>query len=61
MRRLAKVEERLLPRADGSFSLEELSRSLWRRDKKGFRKAAESCRIYRMFMPQFEREDAERT
>jgi len=60
MRRLAKVEERLLPRSDGLFTWEELCRSLWRRDKKGFRKAAESCRIFRIFMPQFEREDMER-
>ena len=47
LKRLAKIEARLLPSGDGSFTLKELCRAVWRRDKKRFRRHAESCRIYR--------------
>jgi hypothetical protein len=60
LKRLANLEERFLPRSDGSFTLEELCRSAWLRDKKGFRKRAESIRPYRFYLRQFEYEDSRR-
>ena len=50
----------MLPHGDGSFTMEELLRAIWRRDKKRFRKMAERRKIYGILIPQFEREDAER-
>jgi hypothetical protein len=46
------------PQSDGTFTLEELCRSLWRKDKKGFMEQAKNT-SYQLFVYQFEREDAE--
>ena len=58
-KRLAKVEELMCPKHDdGTFTLEELCRALWRQNKKRYRKmtSRKDCRL-RYFIPQFERED----
>jgi hypothetical protein len=39
------------------ITLEELCRSMWRQDKKGFLESAKN-NSYRLFVSQFEREDA---
>lgn len=58
-KRLQKLEDKLHPSHDGTFTLEELCRSMWRQDKNGFRKFAEKEREG-LFLRQFEFEDAER-
>jgi len=57
--RLLKLEQRILPAHDGSFTLEELCRSMWRRDKQGFLRIADGT-SYSFFVRQFELEDLER-
>ena len=55
LRRRLKALERARPH-DGTYSLEELCRVIWRHDKEEFRKLTDhsSCRL---LIPQFERED----
>jgi len=59
-RRIARVEQVLCPRADcgnGTYTFEELCRSVWRQDSVKFRKLAEHS-MAALLIPQFEREDA---
>jgi hypothetical protein len=58
LRKRLKALEKKRPH-DGTYSLEELCRVIWRHDKEGFRKLTDhsSCRL---LIPQFEREDADR-
>jgi 5-methylcytosine-specific restriction endonuclease McrBC regulatory subunit McrC len=46
------------PQSDGLWTLEELCRSMWRNDKKGFMELARN-NSYQLFVYQFQREDAE--
>jgi hypothetical protein len=58
-RRLAKVQEKVSPEHDGSFTLEEVCRLLWRRDRKQYMElVAEGFHLARFFKEQFEREEA---
>jgi hypothetical protein len=61
LKRIAKLEKLMRPPDDGdgtiSITLEELCRSLWRKDKIGFMKSAEN-NSYQLFVNQFQREDA---
>ena len=57
--RLKKLEDRLCPDTDETFTLEQLCRAMWRKDKSRFRKLAKQTRLDH-FMRQFEFEDAER-
>ena len=59
-KRLQKLEERLCPDTDETFTLEQLSRAMWRKDKSRFRKLAKQTGLGH-FVRQFEFEDAERT
>jgi hypothetical protein len=60
LNRIAKLQELLCPKSDGSVTLEELCRSMWRRNKKNFREIAEeSSYPYQLFVYQFEQEDAD--
>ncbi len=60
-RRLAKVQEKVSPERDGTYTLEELCRLWWKQDKQGFIKHAnEPGSMCRSLVEQFEREDAER-
>ena len=58
LNRVSKLEGSASPQSDGSCTLEELCRSIWRKDKKRFIEISQdsSCRL---FVTQFEREDAE--
>jgi len=61
-RRLAKVQEKVSPEHDGTYTLEELCRLMWMTDRQSFREMAngpDRC-MCRSFVAQFEREDAER-
>jgi len=57
--RLRKLERKLRPHGDGCFTLEELCRAIWDRDKQSFIELAEG-NSYRLFVTRFEAEDAER-
>ena len=63
-KRIEKLTEQTSP-TDGlrwSGTLEDLRRLMWRQDKQGFIKIAnEKGSMYRSFVDQFEREDAELT
>jgi hypothetical protein len=60
-KRVEKVEEKVCPEHDGSYTLEELCRMLWRQDKRGYLEMANGGdHTLRLFVQQFEREDAER-
>lgn len=54
--RLHKIERTILPRDDGTYTLEELCRSMWRRDKRGFIELANQTGM-QLFVHQFEAED----
>jgi hypothetical protein len=41
-KRVEKIKAIISPASDGSFTFEELCRELWRRDKKGFLKRAQT-------------------
>jgi hypothetical protein len=59
-RRVEKLAAKLSPTSARSFTLEELCRLLWRRDKARFlAMMAGDCRPLRTFVPSFERDDAE--
>ena len=57
--RVAKLENLICPQSDGNTSttLEELCRSMWRSNKKGFIELAKN-NSYQLFVYQFEQEDA---
>jgi hypothetical protein len=57
--RLRKLERQLRPHGDGCFTLEELCRAIWDRNKQSFIELAEG-NSYRLFVSRFEAEDAER-
>jgi hypothetical protein len=57
--RLKKLEQRLSPPDDGTFTLEELCRAMWRSDKKRFLELARQPPLS-LFATQFELDDAER-
>jgi hypothetical protein len=57
--RLRKVERKIQPRRDASFTLEELCRSMWREDKRKFLQTSSNTSIG-FFARQFEIEDVER-
>ena len=59
MNRLLRVERNIRPRGDGSFTLEELCRYMWREDKRKFLKIAQDTSLS-LFARQFEFEDVER-
>jgi hypothetical protein len=56
-RRLERVESWLLPSDDDSCTLEELSRAIWQRDSKKYRKMALEISGMDCWIEQFERED----
>ena len=57
--RLLKLEQRILPADDGSCTIEQVCRELWRRDKRNFLEIAKDT-LYSRFARQFEFEDLER-
>jgi hypothetical protein len=57
--RLLRVERKIQPGHDTSFTLEELCRCMWRNDKRKFLKIASDTGL-RLFVRQFEFEDVER-
>jgi hypothetical protein len=62
-RRLTKLEESVLPRNDGMFTIEELCRSMWRSNPAHCRELAQESgdSIMRSYIPIFEAEDAKRS
>jgi hypothetical protein len=56
--RLKKLERRLSPSDDGTFTLEELCRAMWREDKRKFLEIANDTSLS-LFACQFDFEDAE--
>lgn len=62
LKRVGRLEERVCPEHDGSYTLEELARMLWTLDRKKYLGMANEGSSYplRFFLSQFEREDAER-
>lgn len=60
-KRVEKVEGKVSPKDGRTFTLEELHRLMWRADKRKYLEMAngELCSM-QAFVPQFEREDAER-
>jgi hypothetical protein len=57
--RLLKLEQRILPADDGTCTLEEACRVMWRRDKQHFLELSENTNLIH-FARQFEFEDLER-
>ena len=57
LKRVAKLQNLLSQRSDGSSTLEELCRSMWRANKKSFIEMAKN-NSYQLFVYQFEQEDA---
>jgi hypothetical protein len=51
--RLLKIERRILPADDGSFTLEEWCRAMWREDKRNFLVIAKDS-SFSLFVRQFE-------
>jgi len=56
--RLKKLEQRLLPSDDGTFTLEQLCRVMWREDRRKFREIAKGSSLS-LFVRQFEFEESE--
>ncbi len=56
--RVLKLENLAYPQSNPRFTLEDVCRSLWRKDKKAFREISKDS-IERVFVSRFEREDAE--
>lgn len=59
-KRLEKVEDRISPPDDGTYTLEEACRAIWQEDKRKYLKMAKGSPVLRFLMPRFEREDAGR-
>jgi glycerophosphoryl diester phosphodiesterase len=57
LKRVAKLQNLLSPQSDGSSTLEELCRSMWRSNKKHFIEMAKN-NSYQLYVYQFEQEDA---
>ena len=58
-RRVEKVAAQVDPDDDGGFTFEELCRAYWRSDKRAFLKLVTQDSMLGLFIPQFQREDAE--
>ena len=58
MRKRVEALEKVAPKHDRTFTLEQLCRWLWRQDKRAFVKVAEETGTF-SFVSQFELEDAE--
>jgi hypothetical protein len=57
-KRLQKLGESIRP-DDNSFTFEELCRSLWRKNKKAFKKLVDQDCMFGIYVAQFELEDAD--
>jgi hypothetical protein len=57
--RLLRVEQRIRPQDDSSFTFEELCRCMWREDQREFIKIAKDTSLG-LFLRQFEFEEVER-
>lgn len=57
--RLKKLEQRLSPSDDGTFTLEELCRAIWREDNRKFLEIVKDTSLS-LFAHQFELEDEAR-
>jgi hypothetical protein len=59
-RRLAGIEETLCPRRDGTFTLAELLREIWRCDRESYMESlARGDFAFRLLLPEFENEAAD--
>ena len=59
-KRLERIGERICPRGDGTFTLEELCRAMWRENKAAYmRKVEKGDWALQYFVTQFEYEDAQ--
>ncbi len=58
LNRIVKLERLASQEKEGHYTLEEICRSLWRKNKKLFMETAKN-NSYQLFVYQFEREDAE--
>jgi hypothetical protein len=60
MRKRVEALEKVAPKDDRAFTLEQLCRRLWRQDKRAFLKVVEETGTFSSsFVSQFELEDAE--
>jgi hypothetical protein len=60
-KRLEKLTTKISPNREDGFTLEELARMLWRKNRPGFLARAEGeLKFLGQFVSRFEREDAER-
>ena len=57
LKRVARLENLICPKSDGSTTLEELCRSMWRTDKENFIEMAKN-NSYQLYVYQFQQEDA---
>jgi hypothetical protein len=57
--RLLRVERKIRPTDDGGFTLEQLCRCMWRKDKRKFLEIANDTALG-FFVRQFESEEVER-
>ena len=56
--RVRRIEAEVRPKDDGTYTLEELARSLWKRDRQRYLEMAKGDSVLHHFQSQFEREDA---
>jgi hypothetical protein len=61
--RVSRIEKRMPPKDDGTCTLEEFCRFMWRRNPARCVELSEEPGdwIFRSYIPMFEREDAERS
>ena len=57
-RRIENIEQRVCPKHDGSCTLEELCRAIWRQDRASLKNIVIDWPEGNFFIAQFEREDA---
>ncbi len=57
--RLKKLEQKLSPSNDGTFTLEELCRAMWQDDKRNFLEIAKNT-SFSLYARQFELDEVER-
>jgi hypothetical protein len=58
-KRIDKLTAAIRPNAPRNFTLEELCRTYWRMDRRGFRAQVAEMPIFRFFLDMFEREETE--
>ena len=58
-RRLSRLEERAPETESGSYTLEEICRAQWRRNRDEYLESASGLFAMRYFIPQFEYEDSQ--